>query len=488
MSGEQSGLLRGGQIKALTTAVTAGFGLLSSVVLARLLTEDDLGLFVLVLAVVQVGSMLADGGSGLAVTRYAASAGSAAVLRGSVRAGAVLRLICTVVTLGLGLALMPMLLTRLFHGSLPRNAYLWALIWIGFKSIFLYVPAVQRGRRRWGAEGILLVLEGLGLVLLYLAAGRAGVGPDGLPFLISLLYLGLAVAGSLWVLGSLRTDAGPYGSDDAPTGMGRMLRFGLPLLMNSSLFMALVWTDRILLGLHRSREELAYYYVAVGLSAAARLLFSIPEQVLYSHLAATTRADAPDLAEIHARIFRFFAVAALAVTVLGTLAGRVAIPLLYGGNYEISVWYFQLLLGVILVRIVSIPASLLLIVVYERTPETRNALLWAFLANLALNLVLIPRYGIMGAVLSSLAGFVLATGSLWISLWRVARLRPDGRTLGLILGVGTVWLASLMLERFGPAPAWSVWGVQGLMALGLLYEVRGGVRRILPVPRGGATS
>jgi O-antigen/teichoic acid export membrane protein len=136
-----------------------------------------------------------------------------------------------------------------------------------------------------------------------------------------------------------------------------------------------------------------------------------------------------------------------------------------------SVWPFQLLLAVLLVRLISIPASLLLVVVFERTPETSIALSLAFAVNLGLNLLLIPSHGINGAIEASFAGFALATAYMWLALWRVARLRIGSRHLLLLLAVSVVWLAATAAERHGRLSGQLYWGSQALLCAGLVLGV-----------------
>ena len=492
MTGEHARLLREGSIKTASTLLVAVLGLFSSIVLARGLSESGLGLFVLVLALVHVGVMLADGGSSLALTRFVAAAGQRDEQRRLTWLGYRVRLTITTVALLALLAIQPLVRRHLFHDSLTGDAYLLALLWISGKSLFLVGPAVMRGLRQWGREGLLLVLEALGLVAVYstllIGHREEAVSGGGLAGRLAVLY-GILALFSCWSLRWGLTGAAPARlgvTVPADIGIRRLLAFGLPLMMNSSLFLALTWTDRILLGIFRSHEELAYYFVAVGLTTAGRMLFAIPEQVFYSHLAERYRRDSPDLAKIHHAIFGLFASLSLLTLIAGGGAGRLLIPVLYGASYSSSVWPFQLLLLVLLVRVVSIPASLFLVVVYERTPETRNALVVAFIANLVLNVILIPRIGIPGAIMASLFGFTLATAYLWRALWRVAGLRAESRQVWYLVGATLSWLLSVILVQREIIPDWPFWVLQLLLAAGALVATRRQWRAFVTFPLRGA--
>lgn len=463
-----SRLLRSGGVKTASTTVVALVGLTASAVLARALDQDGLGLFALVLAMVQIGTMLADGGTGLATTRFLAAATDDRARGLALRSGARARLLTATVTLALGAALMAWLLGVLFHGALSRGGYLWALLLIAVKTAFLFAPAVARGQHRWAAEGGLLVLEAVAILAayasLFLWPGDAGA----LVARLALAYVALLVPAALQVRRRV-SGAAPVAGPDSPT-IRRLLRFGLPLVLNTSFFLLLTWTDRVMLGVMCTPADLAVYYIAANLAGAGRLLFGIPEQVLYSHLAAGYRAGSPGLAEIHARIFRLFAALGALFVVIAGAAGTFAIPLIYGKDYAASVWPFQLLLFVLLVRIVSIPASLLLIVVHERTAETRDALGFAFAVNLLVNLILIPRLGMIGAVVGSLVAFATATLYLWRSLWKVAGLRARGGDLATTLLPALAWLAVMVGGRRQLLPDWAALSAQGALAAYLAVQ------------------
>ncbi len=457
-----SRLLRSGGVKTASTAAVALVGLAASAVLARALDQDGLGLFALVLAMVQIGTMLADGGTGLATTRFLAAVADDGAREPVLRAGLRARLLTTTVAIGLGAALMAWLLGALFHGSLSRNGYLWALLLIALKTAFLFAPAVARGRQRWAAEGGLLVLESVAILAAY-ASLFAWPGDAGaLVARLSVAYIALLVPATLVARGS-NGGATPSITDGAPN-VRRLLAFGLPLVLNSSFFLLLTWTDRVLLGIMCSPADLAVYFIAANLAGAGRLLFGIPEQVLYSHLAAGYRPGAPGLYEIHARIFRLFAVLGALFVVVAGAAGTFAIPLVYGNEYAASVWPFQLLLFVLLIRVMSIPASLLLIVVHERTTETRDALGFAFVVNILVDLILIPRLGMIGAVVGSLVAFSMATLYLWRSLWKIAGLRADGADLARSLLPALAWLAVTIGSHRQQVPTWANWGLQAVLA------------------------
>lgn len=476
----QSRLAREGALKATSTGLAVAVGFVASVLLARALPSEQLGSYVLLLSLVQVGVLLADGGLGQATTRFIATAGQygprARVLLQSLGG----RALVAAAVVALYALLAPAVLTQLLPAHWVAHVRVPLLLLVLLKATFLLWPAVERGRRRWVVEGSLLLAEAVGIAALYAWAWSRG-GADVAELLRGLLtlYGALAALTLAMVLRALlrargaaaeaalghplSTDAGDVRSEPPP-GVGGLLRFGLPLLANGSFFFALVTLDRIALGAMRPKAELAIYYVAINLATAGRIGFTVLEQVLYTHLSATCRPDSPQLPSVYRRVFAMFAAGALALCVAGGAAGHVVIPWAYGSEYAASVGPFVFLLAVLAVRVVSIPASLFLIVVFRQPRRTQDALLTAFVAAVVLWFCLIPRWGIYGAVLSALGAFGLATAWQLLAVWRMG-LRPDPRFLRWYLPLASGWAIGMAGAHTGILPMAVFWVVEVVTAI-----------------------
>lgn len=456
-------LLRSGGIKAVTTATVALVALASSAVIARALDQTALGIYALMLAMVQIGTMLADGGTGMATTRFVASGRDDLDRRQATWSGLRARVLTTVCVIGIGALFMRLLLDVLYHHTVSAQAYWWALGWIAAKSLFLLAPAIARGRMNWLTEGSLLVIEAFAILGVYASLRWWPGDANALPLRMVAVYLLLLLPAQSSLRFARRHEGAPGSHRPNAVTVRRLLGFGLPLVLNSSFFLLLTWTDRIMIGIICSPEDLAVYFIAANLAGAGRLLFGIPEQVLYSHLAASSHSDDPGLPQVHIHLFRLFAALGALFVVAAGAVGIYAIPLLYGATYATSVWPFQLLLLVLLIRVISIPASLLLIVVFERTTETRDALALAFLVNIFVNLLLIPRLGVTGAILGSLAAFMTATGYLWWSLWKIARLRPGASELATFGIPALLWLAVIVTAHRELITPWATWAMHAVL-------------------------
>ena len=78
--------------------------------------------------------------------------------------------------------------------------------------------------------------------------------------------------------------------------------------------------------------------------------------------------------------------------------------------------------------------------------------LTAGLANVALNVILIPRIGIMGAAWSTVAGYTILMTGTWIYAGRGFPLRLDLARLGALVGCGLLITVATRLA-IGGAPS-----------------------------------
>jgi O-antigen/teichoic acid export membrane protein len=159
--------------------------------------------------------------------------------------------------------------------------------------------------------------------------------------------------------------------------------------------------DIFLLAAFMSTAEVGYYSVAVGLVS---LIFFVPQSVgfvLFPKLAGYEEKDANELA-IRACRNALFIAAMLAFGIL--LFGRLAIRIMYGAEFLPACQALYLLL----------PGTMAMCVymILSRYFTSRNkqqvtivAGMTGLLANIGLNLILIPRFGIAGAAVATTVSY-----------------------------------------------------------------------------------
>ncbi|HEU4929312.1 MAG TPA: oligosaccharide flippase family protein, partial [Candidatus Krumholzibacteria bacterium] len=224
----------------------------------------------------------------------------------------------------------------------------------------------------------------------------------GLMGVLGAAALGNAVAtGIVWgrVRAATEFKAGAASSDAAPITRSRVLRYSLPFAAIGVLN-AIVWrqSETLLLAHFRTPEETGYFDVAYRLPQM--VLEFVPGTVWPLVMAGMSEAFARDRESLRRGVEKYyrmlFALCA-PLCVGGIIAGGRFVEVLYGAAMQPAAVPTQLFFLIFTVSFLSTPLSMALYVL-ERTHV--NLVIYTVLAviNVGLDLVLIPRYGVYGAI------------------------------------------------------------------------------------------
>ncbi len=194
-------------------------------------------------------------------------------------------------------------------------------------------------------------------------------------------------------------DAGAASSGAAPITRSRVVRYSLPFAAIGVLN-AIVWrqSETLLLAHFRTPEETGYFDVAYRLPQM--VLEFVPGTVWPLVMAGMSEAFARDRESLRrgvAKYYRMLFGLCVPICVAGAIAGGRVVQVLYGDAMLPAAVPTQLFFLIFTVSFLSTPLSMALYVL-ERTHV--NLLIYAILAviNVGLDLALIPRYGVYGAI------------------------------------------------------------------------------------------
>ena len=246
----------------------------------------------------------------------------------------------------------------------------------------------------------LAVCAACGIVALVGATAPLGlVSPE----MVLGLVLFSVVLSAGWCLAKLRRDLpGPVAWSAGGLRMG--LGYGVRAYLGSLFAFLVLKSDILLVKYLRGASETGYYAIAVGLADILMMLPSVVGTVLFPRLAA-----APDVATKWALARRVLAWMAPAVPLaLGAtlLAARPLIRFAYGSAFApsyVAVAWLLPGIGCLAINTVfmNLFASCGMPLVVTLSP------LAALVVNVALNLVLVPRVGFVGAAVSSTVAYAL---------------------------------------------------------------------------------
>jgi O-antigen/teichoic acid export membrane protein len=272
--------------------------------------------------------------------------------------------------IGIGLALFEILFA--LFGSVLNASYDTARLSMASLAshvvyIVVVVPALHMG---WGVTGVLLAA----------AAGNA--------------------VACVLVWPRLRA-AFQWGSAASPEAISteRFWRYSLPFAAIGILNL-IVWrqSETLMLAHFRSAEETGYFDLAYRLPQT--ILEFVPGTVWPLVMAGMSEAYARDRTRLSAAVERYYHMLFALVTplcVLGALLAGRAVPVLFGAQMQPAALPTQLFFVIFTVSFLSTPLSMALYVL-EKT--TLNLVIYIVLAviNVGLDLILIPRFGVPGAM------------------------------------------------------------------------------------------
>lgn len=179
-----------------------------------------------------------------------------------------------------------------------------------------------------------------------------------------------------------------------------LLRDSWPLMFTDILVLIYMRVDKIMLGEMSGNRELGIYSVAVLI---AEVLYLIPTVINSSVFPSIVQARAVSeelFQDRLQRLYNLMAFLAYAVALPLTFSAEWLVPLLFGPGYaEAAPMLVGLVWAGLFINLMIARSYFLTVMNWTRLHFTVDFL--GCLLNVALNLVLIPRYGAMGAVAAS---------------------------------------------------------------------------------------
>jgi O-antigen/teichoic acid export membrane protein len=172
-------------------------------------------------------------------------------------------------------------------------------------------------------------------------------------------------------------------------------------------------TDQILMGFLASEAALGVYAVAVNTS---EVLLLLPAAMATALLPAAARAEAELRTEQALRAFRSAAVVTAVAALIGALLGPLLLPLVFGAAFEASVTPFLWLLPGALGFAATAVFSYALVAGSSPGLSSVGPFV-SLVLGIALDVVLIPRFGAAGAAAAASAAF-LAGGWAALAVFR----------------------------------------------------------------------
>lgn len=324
-------------------------------------------------------------------------------------------------------------------------------------------------------QNVTIPVTRFALVAVVLAVGAGTVGAS-LAYAVPYVLAGLF---GLYYLAS-RTPAFDRSVQSTPV-RGELLRFSAPLVITAATVRIMADIDTFVLGYFAPTGAVGVYNVVYPVGQLLTLglaAFSFIAMPVFSELDVDDRVG--DMRRLYQVSSKWIFLGSFPVFLVVFLFPAATIRLTFGAEYvEGATALSVLALGFFVHAVVGLNGRALTSIGRTRLQAADNAA--AAGVNLALNLVLIPRYSYLGAAVATAATYLFRNALFSYQLYRETGIQPLSPALvrpaaaALALAGGTYWVVAGLLT---PTPAVVVAGSAAFLALYAVAVVRfGGVEQ-----------
>lgn len=406
----------------------AGFSFLFNVLLARMIGASGVGLYFISTTIVDIGATVSRLGMESAVLRFTAIAntqGDQASLAALYRKSLGLAVGAAII-----IAIPAWLIVSLIGLGGNRAGELQAMLPLVVLSFApVAVRAIQAEFYKGiGAPGIGQLFHSALPPILLLIGGTILWYISAIDFQdVVLAYSAVAFAAMIAALAAWSRRMPGIWRQQGTFDTRLLLRTSLPLLLVSFGYLAMNWTDILVLGSYADPSEVGFYGVARRLTILTTTFVMASVNSVAGPQFATLHAQHNDVALARlARQCTFSMLAATLPVILALLIFPEIVLGFFGPQFEQGAWPLRILALGQLVMIAIGPVETLLIMT-GHGQQMRNIIGATAIANVVGNLLLVPLYGAIGAACSTafclaamdVACLLMVRNKLKITTWGV---------------------------------------------------------------------
>jgi len=456
-----------------SSVISMVLGFIGVTIRARVIPEEEFGVYFLLVAIAYLLQIIADFGLRLSAAKFVAGASDAQEQQVLVSNLLAFRLFSIAILSLVAFAAKPLLMS-LYPSELLAPLFVFAPIMFATELADITLTSIMQGFLLVNKMAIIQVIASalnLGLTLLFILPPLS-MGVEGF-IIAATISLLISIVLRLWMIPARKRLALDRGV------MHRIITFGLPLQGNDLLTFTFEKMDVLILGMLMGPTQIAYLEMAAKIpSYFRRLYYSLNSAVYFPNMSELLAQGRKEEAEhVMNNFLRMVAFIATFFALISVLFGREIVAVVFSERYMAS----APALGLLMIELAISMASTILgigLVAANHPAYLLLINLVTAVVSIATNLWLIPIVGFMGAVLARLASTVLANpvsvGCLYREKIRVSvaeYLKPIlflAICVALYLGLGwTSWpLKSLLLLLFiSLSYAFSVFGSKDVSAV-----------------------
>jgi len=197
----------------------------------------------------------------------------------------------------------------------------------------------------------------------------------------------------------------------------RYLKMSWPLIISGIFITIYGQIDSVMMGYFNQITETGWYNAALRIAGAAFIPIGLISTSFYPALSKTIGESKNEFRKNWANFMKIMIILSVLAIIGGILLAPMIINLIYGSDYNSSIFAFQILIVMVGISFLHNPFNQALII-----SNQQKKFFWASLVgvivNIVLNLILIPKYSLYGAAAASaITSFIVLLFLLGIT-WR----------------------------------------------------------------------
>lgn len=434
-------LSRGFAFKIIANVVTAGIGITISVILNRYYGKESYGLLVLVYTVTGLAFSLSGLGVTNTINRFVPKYAEKCNWKNSfslVLSGFILKLICISIFGILLLILAKSIAVKFFHQGELHPLLLIGVLYFASFTFVDFTFQVFQGLQLWKKESVLNVAHpALYFFLIVSFIYMFKVSLKTVIFLNAIAAILTVFLGILLIPKDIKNMTlsiiGRIKPSDINNQLNKIRLFGFPFILIDLNFYLIQWFDKVILGRYISPGKLAFYYIAFTSMNYLMIMIKNFTVVLMPHMAGESSNNHENIKKKFNIISKFYVHVASLVAIILFFLIKPAVVILYGVEYSPVIHIFRLFLIVFLIRAFCSSSGIFLINVLGKSKINSVLITILSIQIILYDLILIPRFGINGAIISAIMAYFIYVILLGLSLkniWNTSLVKSICKALG----------------------------------------------------------
>ena len=295
--------------------------------------------------------------------------------------------------------------------SKPHLTSLFALaaVFVIFKSLMLLNTQAVRGLGLIKTFAFMQVLPHLTMIFILILTTLFFYRPHNPVYSQLFAWCFAALAGAVIMSRFFKKQMSPTDQIEL-IPVKDILKISLPMFMTATLNLAIVQMGMIILAMFRSESEVGYYSVAFKLATLTTFVLQAVNSMSAPKFSSLfQRGDLAELFYIAKKSAKLIFWTTGPVLLFLVIFGKPTLAILFGSDFLIS--YPVLLILAIGQFVNSISGSTALFMnMTGHEKEFRNIVLCAALINITLNILLIPKFGMVGTALAGMSSVIFWNG------------------------------------------------------------------------------